>query len=371
MEATKKKVCMFFNDLALYRKAIYKMLDEEYDCDWYIEDIDTGVKEFDESELKKVERLPVKSLGPFYRVDGLSKILKKNYEIYFMLGATRNLSLITFCLKKIIFYPQKRVYFWTHGYYGKESWIEKTLWKRPIMKFADAIFTYGDYARKLMIDDGFDEKRIYPIHNSLDYEHQLNLRKEMAESDIYSSHFNNKNPVLIFIGRLTEIKRLDLFLEAVGVLNNQGESYNVIFVGDGSEKQNLESLTYKLGIQEQVWFYGACYDEKTNAELIYNADLCIAPGNIGLTSIHALMFGCPAISHDRWDLQMPEFEAIKPSVTGDFFKYGSVDDLALKIHRWFENNKDRKEEVRNACYEEIDTNWNPYYQMNIISKNLK
>lgn len=41
-------------------------------------------------------------------------------------------------------------------------------------------------------------------------------------------------------------------------------------------------------VDKNVWFYGSCYDEQTNAELIYNADMCVAPGNVGLTAIHAM-----------------------------------------------------------------------------------
>lgn len=363
---SKKRVCMFFNDLALYRKAIYKMLDEEYDCDWYIEDTDTGVKEFDETELKRVQRLPVKPVGTFYKVKGLSNLLKEDYDIYFMLGATRNLSLISFCLKKKLLCPKKRVYFWTHGYYGKESWLERVFWKRPTFKLTDGIFTYGDYAKKLMVADGFEENKIYPIHNSLDYEKQLDLRNQMVKSAIYTEHFKNDNPILIFIGRLTAVKRLDLLINAVGILKKKGESYNVVFVGDGSERQKLEAQASALTIAEQVWFYGACYDEKTNAELIYNADLCVAPGNIGLTAMHVLMFGCPAVSHNDFSLQMPEFESIKSGVTGDFFVRDSAENLAEVIGKWFAEHNSKREETREACYKEIDTNWNPYYQMNLI-----
>jgi len=367
----KKKVCMFFNDLALYRKAIYKKIDEEYDCDWYIEDIDKGVKEFDASELKKVTRIPVKQIGSFYKTIGLGSLLKKDYDIFFMLGATRNISLVTFCLRKKIFYPPKKVYFWTHGYYGKESWVEKVFWKRPMLKLADGVFTYGDFAKKLMIDDGFKKEKVFPIHNSLDYDNQLVLRKKMVKSNVYKKHFHNDNPIIIFIGRLTEVKRLDMLVEAVTLLRKRGESYNMVFVGDGVMRESLEAKTKENCIEHQTWFYGACYDERQNAELVYNADLCVAPGNIGLTSIHVLMFGCPAVSHDNFCYQMPEFEAIKPGITGDFYKYGSVEDLAITISKWFSKNSRRREEVRQACYQEIDTNWNPYYQMDIISKNLK
>ena len=362
----RKKVCMFFNDLALYRKAIYKMLDEEYDCDWYIEDTDTGVKEFDPSELHYVERLPIKSVGSFYRTKGLRRLLKKDYDIYFMLGATRNLSLFSFCLQKKLFYPKKRVYFWTHGFYGKESWVEKTFWKRPLLKMADGLFTYGDYAKKIMVEDGFKAEKIYPIHNSLDYETQLSLRRQMVASDIYKNHFQNDYPVIVFIGRLTAVKRLDLLIDAIALLKKQRQLYNLVFVGDGAMREALEAKVKENNIEQQTWFYGACYDEKQNAELIYNADLCVAPGNIGLTAMHVLMFGCPAISHNNFSLQMPEFEAIKPGQTGDFFEYDNSESLATTINLWFEKNGKRREEVRKACYREIDDNWNPYYQMNLI-----
>ena len=103
-------------------------------------------------------------------------------------------------------------------------------------------------------------------------------------------------------------------------------------------------------------------------QLIYNADLCVAPGNIGLTAMHVLMFGCPAISHNNFKRQMPEFESIIPGQTGDFFEYDNVDDLARSISRWFALKSGCREEVRRTCYKEIDDYWNPHYQLNLIKK---
>ena len=362
---------MYFNNLSLYRYSIYKMIDAEFKCDWYIEDVNTGVKEFPDSELGSVSRLAVKQLGSFYWTHGLLALLKKNYDIYFMLGATRNLTLLPFCILKKIFFPKKRVYFWTHGYYGKESWLQKGLWKRPMLKVADGVFTYGEYAKRLMIEDGFNDRRIYPIHNSLDYDNQLKLRNCIKATDIYSRHFGNDNPTLIFIGRLTKVKRLDMLIEAVSILKAKNEFYNLIFVGDGTIRNELEAMAKEKAISEQTWFWGECYDEEQNAELVYNADLCVAPGNIGLTSIHALMFGCPAISHNNFSQQMPEFEVIKKGITGDFYEYSNVNDLATTISKWFREHKGQRNRVREACYREIDTLWNPYFQLDVIKKYLK
>lgn len=364
------KICMTFGVLSLYRKAIYTLIDKEYDCDWYTDDRPTNLKKFDDNELKNVTQLHYIQLGPFFWIKGQIGLLRKNYDVYFALGSTRNVSLFLMLFIKKLFFRYKKIYLWTHGLYGKESKIEWWFWKRPMLKMADGLFTYGDYAKNLLVERCFDEKKIYPIHNSLDYDIQLELRNKLKPGNIYKNHFGNENPVLIFIGRLTPVKRLDMLLDAVCSLKNKEHMFNVVFVGDGSEKDALLKQAEGKSIDDQVWFYGACYDEKENAELVYNADICIAPGNIGLTAMHSLMFGCPAISHNNFSMQMPEFEAIIPDVTGDFYQYGSVKNLSETIETWYEKHKDEREKVRKACYHVIDTGWNPYYQMEVIKRNL-
>lgn len=366
----KNKVCLFFNDLAIYRRAIYTMIDREYDCDWYIEDVDTGVKCFDEKELSRVYRMPIRNLGPFYRTRGLLKLLKKDYDVYFMLGSTRNLSLFVFGLVKKLFYPNKRLYLWTHGFYGKESKLEIVLWKKPLFKLADSVFPYNDYSKQLMVEEGFNPDNIHPIHNSLDYDSQLELRKSLKPSGMYKSHFGNDYPVLIMIGRLNLRKHLNMLFEAVYNLRQRGEMYNIVLIGDGEDRLQLERLAKDKGLMDTTWFYGACYDEKQNAILLSEADMCVVPGDIGLTAIHSLMFGVPVITHNCFKYQGPEFEAIKPGLTGDFYEYGSVESLAEKISLWFNTNNDNRESIRDNCYNEVDNKWNPYFQMNVIKHHL-
>ena len=142
------------------------------------------------------------------------------------------------------------------------------------------------------------------------------------------------------------------------------------FIGDGETMKDLKSLCENLDLCDRVWFYGACYDEKTLGELIYNADLCVSPGNIGLTAMHTMVFGTPAITHDDFSHQMPEFEAIHDGETGSFFHYGNIESLADCITRWFSLNGDRRESVRNACMKEIDNYWTPNYQIKVLLEHI-
>ena len=363
-----RKLCCIFNIPSLYRKTIYSELEKHYECEWFFEDEDVDIALFDTKILRSVTRLEHQNVfGRAYCMKGLARQLLKreDFDSYLMLGAPMCISIWVICLYLIIFRPKKRIYFWTHGWYGKESRIERLI-KKMFLRLADGLFLYGNYAKEQLIKEGFNSDNLYVIHNSLSYDVQLTLRQQINASNFYEEHFDNTSPVILFIGRLTPVKQLDMLVEALSILQKQGKRYNLVFVGGGSEKEALEKKVNNLALTDQVWFYGPCYDELTNAELIYNADLCVAPGNIGLTAIHVLMFGCPAITHNDFPYQMPEFEAIVPYETGNYFERGNVKSLANAIDDWFSKQDKSRDDVRNLCYREIDENWTPQYQMNVI-----
>ena len=296
-------------------------------------------------------------------------MLWKRYDTFIMCTDTRCISAWLFLIVRKIFFPKKRVFAWGHGLLGKEGSLKTQLYKFQY-KLLTGAFIYNERSRRIMIERGIPAQKLTTIFNSLDYDAQLPIRESLQTKPIYKEHFGNDNKNIVFIGRLTKVKRFDLLINAVALLKKRGEQVNVTFIGDGVERQNMETLVETKGIKEQVWFYGACYDEKTNAELIYNADLCVSPGNIGLTAMHVLMFGCPAITNDDFNHQMPEFEAIEDGETGAFFRAEESKSLANAISRWFAEHGKNREIVRQACYRVMDGKWNPHNQIEILKKVL-
>lgn len=366
-------LCLVYNFAPKYREGIFKLIDKEYTCHWYFGENKTDIKGLELSMLKKVQCLKTNTVirQPLYWQKGVVGLLrKKEFETFFILGELHCLSTWMFLLWKKLFYREKRIYFWTHGWYGKETRIKAFL-KKIFFKSVDGVFLYGNHARELMIKEGFDAEKLFVIHNSLAYDKQLEIRRRLSATSVYRAHFGNDNPNLIFIGRLTAVKRLDLLIEALAMLKEQGKMFNLTLIGDGTERQSLQQLAKVKEVESQVWFYGACYDERTNAELIYNADLCVSPGNVGLTAMHVMMFGTPVVTHNNFSHQMPEFESIHSGITGGFFVQNDVDSLVDCILKWFETHKGKRDEVRKACYKEIDTQWTPEFQMSVIRKNLK
>lgn len=361
------KICCVFNVGALYRAPIYQLMDRSLGCDFFIGD-DQGIP------LKKMDYETIEGfmttlhnvrIGPFTWRKGYTAVCKKEYKTYIMTGEPNCITDWIILLWARL--NNKRTLLWCHGWYGKETLFAKII-KKCQFRLSSGLLLYGNRAKKLLLKEGVKKEKLYVIHNSLDYSKQIEIRKSLQPSKLFQEHFNNNNKNIVFIGRLTKVKRFDLLLEAISILKNRGEYINVTFIGDGVERQNMEMMVLKHGLQHLVWFYGACYDELLNAEMIFNADLCVSPGNIGLTAIHVLMFGCPAITNDDFAHQMPEFEAIHEGKTGAFFRAGDSTSLADAISDWFLRHENDRDDVRNMCYQEIDSSWNPNYQLSVINK---
>ena len=361
------KVCLVYNYAQHYRSSIFVLMDKELDVDFVFGDAMGDVKKMDYTKLHRVIEVHNIKVGPITWQAGVLKLAFKKYNSIIALGDPSFFS--TWLLLLLCRFRKVRTVLWTHGWYGRESNL-KAIIKKAFFRLSDRILTYGNYARELMIKAGFSPDKIYVVHNSLSYDEQVALRSSLSVSPIYKEHFNNDCPNIVFIGRLTPVKKLYMILEAQDICARKGRLFNVTFIGDGQEKKHLVELTNSLNLSDNVWFYGSTYNERDISLLLFNADICVAPGNIGLTAMHALSFGCPCISHDNYACQMPEFEAIKENLTGLFFKYNNVESLADVICEWLSRGIDR-EQVRSDCFKEIDTNWNPYIQIEIIKKVLE
>lgn len=342
---------------------------KELKCDFYLGDKLPGdIKAMDYNSLKGFKK-SLKNIslgGNYFWQSGSVVIVFKPYKHIIIDGEPYNVSnWFILLLAKAL---GKKTYTWTHAWYGRETNLKKFI-KKIFFGLAHHILLYGDYAKELMIKEGFPASKLTCIYNSLDYDNQLKIRKALEPTKLYTDHFNNDNPNLMFVGRLTCEKRFDLLLNALKKLKNQSLNFNLTLIGDGKEKEELIKLTTTLGLEKQIWFYGACYDDKILSGLIFNADLCVSPGNIGLTAMHSMVFGTPVITHNNFPYQGPEFEAIEDNVTGTFFEHENYDSLAESIKKWFSLELDR-DLIRKNCYEVIDKRYNPHYQMEILKKVL-
>jgi len=263
-----------------------------------------------------------------------------------------------------------KIVFWSHGMQGNEIGFKFWL-KKKYLNIADLNLVYSHYNKRLMKASGIPSAKIKIASNSLDYEVQDKLYREIAEKDkdyYKQMFFKNENKVILFIGRLLSTKRPDLIIQAAALLKNRGISLNLIFIGDGPEKTNLEEKARKLGMENCMLFAGKIYNEADLVKYFHVAELMVSPGNVGLNCIHSLAYGVPVITHSDFSHQGPEVEAIIDRQTGLFFKKDDAEDLANKMEYWLNNNS--KEASSKAARERISSSFTPAIQAQKVLEGL-
>lgn len=369
----KTKVCCVFNYNPLYRLPIYSRMAKELDCDFFFGDtVFQKIRSFDADELPgfqgfiKARRTKFKG---FIWHSGIKRIFSRKYSHYIITGDSY--AFVNWILLLYAVLTRKKVFLWTHGLHAPVTGRIHRLFERLFYTIPSGIFLYGEYALPYMKEIGCKEERLYVIHNSLDTDVIDTIYSRTVESSIYRDYFGNNNPVLLYIGRIQKRKRLDLLLQAMTLLKRRGVETNLVVIGNPEDDNSLPAQVDSLHLRKVVWFYGACYEESKNAELIYNADVCVCPSEIGLTCIHVLSYGLPVVTNDDYYNQMPEYEAIISGETGSFFKVGDAEDLAQHIIKWISLDSQEREILRTKAREHIHEEWSVDYQISIIKKALK
>lgn len=353
-----KNIFYITNIFPYYRKPIWELLlnEKAYNFHFYYSNQNlNGIKAADDIKNEKLNLIKnYFFLGRIIWQKGIIlEIIKKRPDKIILLGEMNVISnwLIAILSK----YLKIEVIFWGHGLYGNEKLFKKFL-RIIFLKLADKHLLYGDRAREIMIKNGFNSSNLIVVYNSLDFEkqniHYKNLKNSIIEDE-------NEDLKLIFIGRLTKNKRLDILINAI----KKAERPIILnLIGEGEEKKNLIELVKKYNLKN-INFLGEIFDERAISESIFFSDLCVSPGNVGLTAIHSLTYGTPVLTHDNFNFQMPEAEAIKENISGIFFKINNTNDLANKIKK-FKKSNFNKTKVREIVLKK----YNPFYQKTIFDK---
>ena len=151
---------------------------------------------------------------------------------------------------------------------------------------------------------------------------------------------------IVVVNRLTEYKRTDLVIKAVGILKRQGIKISCEIVGTGEQLPALKKLAKKHQVGPKIKFWENLPHEKV-FQIFRRATIFCLPSEIegfGIVTLEAMTAGLPFVNSD-----IPVHQEIaRASQAGVLFKSGDPKDLAAKIKMLLENKKEYRRLSKNA-----------------------
>lgn len=179
--------------------------------------------------------------------------------------------------------------------YGIEVWNRLPLHKRIALHNADRIWTISDYtAVKLVTEQRVDREKIdvIPVPLAPDFA-EVSARQTVARQSTRSR--------LLTISRLNGAdagKGIDCVISALPEVRSRVPDVTYVVIGDGDDRQRLESLAVSHDVSDIVRFVGRVPDPELHAHLS-GTDLFVLPSRkegFGIVFLEAMAYGKPVIA---------------------------------------------------------------------------
>jgi len=210
-----------------------------------------------------------------------------------------------------------------------------------VVKKSTFIMVPGRKTRKYIIENlNVDKEKIFLIHDTIDL-------------TIYKAKNVKKDFDLILAARLTGLKRIDIFINTVKILSNNYPEIRVAILGHGEKMNELQSLSSKLGLTNNIVFTGF----QNHPEKYYQRSklfiLTSATEGISTASMEAMVCGLPVVVSDVGDMS----EIVINGETGYLIqKFHKPEEFAKKITKIL-NSKQLYNKMSHNCISTIKNNY--------------
>ena len=166
---------------------------------------------------------------------------------------------------------------------------------RGVMGHAARVLAVTQSERRQLVGIGVDDKLIRVVGNPIDLEEFEPLP---ARGRFRERHGLGERPVVMFLGKLTPRKRVDVLVEAFASLGR--DTALVIAGNDLGAGRALRSLVERQGLAARTLFTGLL-PGRLRVEALADADVVVYPSRdeaFGLVPLEALLSGTPVIVAD-------------------------------------------------------------------------
>ncbi|MDH5233081.1 MAG: glycosyltransferase family 4 protein [Gammaproteobacteria bacterium] len=221
--------------------------------------------------------------------------------------------------------------------HGIEAWKKPSALIRWSVEQSDLITSVSRYTRKELLRwANIDPNRVKVIPNTL--REQFCYQKKLTtviSNDIFSG-----KQILLTVSRLNAAERYkghDLVINSLPNLLSKFPKLHYVIIGDGDDKERLQTLVTNLDLNKSVHFLGKLDDQSVVA-LFHQASLYVMPSTgegFGIVFVESMACGLPALGGNRDG----SVDALQDGYLGNITNFS---DLEVRIEQLLRTPVDRE-----------------------------
>lgn len=165
---------------------------------------------------------------------------------------------------------------------------------RFFLRFFDKIIVVSDSIKNTLLNSRISAHKIEKIYNTVDCEM---VKNNASLNEIRKRfHLSQSDKLVGAIGRLSKEKGIDYLLSAGIEIIAKYPDVKILIIGDGPERQNLETLAKQLRISKNVIF---CGFQENVTEFYHLIDIVVLPSiteGLPMVLLEALTYSKPIVA---------------------------------------------------------------------------
>lgn len=233
-----------------------------------------------------IHRISRKKIKVFGTILYLTKLLKKLKDINPDIVHVEGLWMGTpgYLAKKILKIP------YVITGHGSDVYLQSKLLHRRskfVLKSADAVIGLTEHMKKEM--ENICKKNVFVVPNGINLREFKNLQKLKIDK---------RKQRILFVGSLVPVKGIKYLIESMKKITNDYPNAELVIVGDGVDKYELEKLVIELDLCDSISFVGKVPNHKIGQYMI-ESDIFVLPSlseGFGIVLLEAMASGLPIVA---------------------------------------------------------------------------
>jgi len=298
--------------------------------------------------IHRVSSPKVRVLGfILFRLKILFLLKKLNPDMVHAQGV--GIGICGFLAKKLF---KKNYVVWNRGYAVLySSRLFDRVSSRLVLKNADAVIALTKDMKK-EIQRRICNRHVFVIPNGIDLSEFEGPSLVRTRSEL---HINPAERIILFVGRLRPEKAVEYLIEAMNVIGQECPMARLLIVGDGKERQNLESLVTKLDLGKGINFVGEVPHEEVPVYMAASDVFVLSSLSEGFPSVllEAMAAGLPVVATNVKGLS----EIIEEGENGFLVEPRDPEGIAEKVLQFLGDDDLRQRISRNNKKKVREYSW--------------
>ena len=229
------------------------------------------------------------------------------------------------------FTGQTPILFTEHGrHFPDHPSRKRTMFNRLMLKHQDRLIACGSAVRRALIDnEGLPEQRVDIVYNGVDLDVMGNAPVGARDDIRREFEIGDDEVLAVQVARLHELKDHETAIRAIETARRAFPGLRLLIVGDGEQRESIETTVLQRGLQDHVILAGTRRDV---ASILAAADIFLLTSvseGIPLTVIEAMASHLPVVATAVGGVP----EMVDEGVTGFLARDRDDKTLAARIVR--------------------------------------